>query len=104
MLLDSNTHQYYHITTILLKHVIIKHCYYESVIQSEEIGAKANSARTTVKWKQMSSDSNEKQINKIWNFPLSEQKNVSTQNSFAATFFVIIVVSVCVCVCINAGP
>lgn len=24
------THQYYHITTILLKHIIIKHCYYES--------------------------------------------------------------------------
>lgn len=24
------THQYYHITTILLKHIIIKHCFYES--------------------------------------------------------------------------
>lgn len=38
-------------------------------------------------WKlEMSSDSNEKQINKIWNFPLSEQKNVSTQNILLPLF------------------
>lgn len=48
---------------------------------------KTNSARTNrisgYKWWV---NSNEKQINEIWNFPLNEQKNVLTENSFAATF------------------